>query len=193
MPNVIDVYDNLLEPEIAEQISQEMKTLMWSFEHYSDKTKENIHWNIPSSHCGKSIEEMKQGRYSDILSPIWNAIVDKQVAYKYRVTDFARCYMNAHTFGIEPHKHKDDGDFTMLYYPRMDWKLEWGGGTSVYDEMGEEIDRHVPYKGNRLLVFDAYLPHQAMTVSRQCYQLRSVIVFKCHVQSGQRQRLDFYS
>ena len=34
--------------------------------------------------------------------------------------------MNAHTFGIEPHKHKDDGDFTMLYYPRMDWKLEMG-------------------------------------------------------------------
>ena len=39
MANVIDVYDNLLEPEIAEQISREMKTLMWSFEHYSDKQK----------------------------------------------------------------------------------------------------------------------------------------------------------
>ena len=48
-------------------------------------------------------------------------------------------------------------------------------------------------KGNRLLVFDAYLPHQAMTVSRQCYQLRSVIVFKCYVQNNNRQRLDFYS
>ena len=101
--------------------------------------------------------------------------------------------LDTHTFGIEPHVHKDDGDFTMLYYPRMDWKLEWGGGTSVYDELGEEINRHVPYKGNRLLVFDAYLPHQAMTVSRQCYQLRSVIVFKCYVQNNNRQRLDFYS
>ena len=92
-----------------------------------------------------------------------------------------RCYMNAHTHGMEPHIHKDDGDFTMLYYPRMDWKLEWGGGTSVYDEMGEEIDRHIPYKGNRLLVFDAYLPHQAMPVARECYHLRSIIVFKCYL------------
>ena len=192
--DVTDVYDNLLEPEIAEQISNEMKTLLWKFEHYSDKDANNgnanIHWNIWG---GDSVDEVTQGHYSDILLPIWNAIIEKKVAYKYRVTEFRRCYMNAHTFGIEPHVHKDDGDFTMLYYPRMDWKLEWGGGTSVYDELGEEINRHVPYKGNRLLVFDAYLPHQAMTVSRQCYQLRSVIVFKCYVQNNNRQRLDFYS
>ena len=109
--------------------------------------------------------------------------------------------MNAHTHGLEPNIHQDDGDFTMIYYPRMDWQIEWGGGTSVYTESttigstdpSADVDRHVAYRGNRLLVFDAYLPHQAMTVSRQCYQLRSVIVFKCYVQNGQRQRLDFYS
>ena len=56
---MIDVYDNLLEPEIAEQISQEMRTLMWSFEHPSNPSGVNVHWNIPSSHCGNSIEEMK--------------------------------------------------------------------------------------------------------------------------------------
>ena len=70
----------------------------------------------------------------------------------------------------------------MIYYPRMSWKMEWGGGTSVYDNDDEtEILRHVPYVGNRLLTFDANLPHQAMPVARICYYLRSVIVFKCDV------------
>ena len=179
---MIDVYDNLLEPEIAEQISKEMRTLMWSFEHPSNPSGVNVHWNIPSSHCGKSIEEMKKGQYSDILLPIWNAIVDKQVAYKYRVTEFRRCYMNAHTHGVEPHIHRDDGDITMIYYPIMKWKTEWGGGTSVYDNDDEtKIPTYVPYIGNRLLTFSASLPHQAMPVARVCYQLRSVIVFKCDV------------
>ena len=184
---MIEVYDNLLDKNIADKISGEMSTLKWEFEHYSTSNvfKPNIHWHIP---CGNSLDNIKNMGYDDIIFPIWEAAIEKV-----KNVSIGRCYMNAHTFGIEPHKHVDDGDFTMLYYPRMDWKLEWGGGTSVYDEMGEEIDRHVPYKGNRLLVFDAYLPHQAMTVSRQCYQLRSVIVFKCYVQNGQRQRLDFYS
>ena len=39
----------------------------------------------------------------------------------------------------------------------------------------------VEYKGNRLVVFDAYLPHQALPVSRECYQLRTCVVFKCNV------------
>ena len=56
------------------------------------------------------------------------------------------------------------------------------GGTSVYDnDIETEILRHVPYVGNRLLTFRADLPHQAMPVARVCYQLRSVIVFKCDV------------
>ena len=69
--------------------------------------------------------------------------------------------------------HVDDGDFTMLYYHRLDWKDEWGGGTLIDGQL-------VPYVGNRLVVFDAYLDHKAMPVSRECYDLRSVIVIKAN-------------
>ena len=55
-----------------------------------------------------------------------------------------------------------------------------------------EMDKLVHYKGNRLVVFDAYLPHQAQPVSRECYELRSVVVFKCVIDGGNRERLDFY-
>ena len=62
----------------------------------------------------------------------------------------------------------------MIYYPRLDWHKEWGGGTMVDGEL-------VQYIGNRLVIFDAHLPHKAMPVSRECYELRTNVVFKCHV------------
>ena len=46
------------------------------------------------------------------------------------------------------------------------------------------IDKHVPYKGNRLLVFNAALPHKAMPVSRECYELRTCVVFKVLIHGG---------
>ena len=48
-----------------------------------------------------------------------------------------------------------------------------GGGTLIDGQL-------VPYVGNRLVVFDAYLDHKAMPVSRECYDLRSVIVIKAN-------------
>ena len=169
----IEVYDNLLEKSIADKISGEMSTLKWEFEYTSNRLKPNVHWSIP---CGNSLSNIEDMGYDDIIFPIWEIAVQKVKDVTLR-----RCYMNAHTHGMEPHIHKDDGDITMIYYPRMNWKMEWGGGTSVYDETETDIQRHIPYVGNRLLTFRADLPHQAMPVARECYELRSVIVFKCHV------------
>ena len=109
------------------------------------------------------------------MLPIWDAIKSKyRFNDKYGVNDFIRIYMNAHTHGIEPHIHTDDGDFTMIYYPRLDWKVEYGGGTVVNGKL-------IEYIGNRLIVFGAHLSHQAQPVSRECYELRTAIVFKCVV------------
>ena len=47
-----------------------------------------------------------------------------------------------------------------------------------YNDDVTEIDRHFINKGNRLIMFDAHLPHQAQPVSRLCFQLRTCIVFK---------------
>ena len=49
---------------------------------------------------------------------------------------------------------------------------QWGGGTMV-------DGKFVQYVGNRLVIFDAELPHMAMPVSRECYELRTCVVFKC--------------
>jgi hypothetical protein len=200
---VYEVYDNFLEPHVAEYIDNMVQKAQWKYGFRSNPHYGTKHWNVK---LGESREEIENSQYDYTLA-IWDAAIDK---YKfdevYGVQDFRRAYMNAHTYGMQPHWHKDDGSFTMIYYPTMHWPIEWEGGTIIYSEEenpNEEPDPrygHPPksvahinqYVGNRVLVFDAYRWHSAQQVRRECYELRPVIVFKMHIDGEQRQRLDFY-
>ena len=159
-----------------------MEMVHWKYDYKSDKKEINKHWHV---FCGHDEEDVKTRGYEFVL-PLWQTMMHKyDFKNVYYVESFKRLYMNAHTHGIEPHEHTDDGDFTMIYYPRLDWQKDWGGGTVVGGEL-------VPYVGNRLIVFPAKTPHQAMPVSRECYELRTVIVFKTYVEGANLDRLDFY-
>ena len=183
MTDVIDVYDDVLEEHNALIIDDNVKQIHWKYDYHSDNKKVNKHWHVL---CGHNEQECNDSGYK------WAHEIFSMIKFKlgfenkYFIEDYERIYCNAHTHGIEPHLHKDDGDFTMIFYPRMYWNTdEWGGGTLIDGQL-------VPYKSNRLVVFDAYLEHKAMPVSRECYELRSVVVFKCNVKGGNRERLDFY-
>jgi len=179
---MIDVYDDVLEEHNAILIDDEVKKLSWKYDYPSEPSKPNKHWHIL---CGHNKEECDAASY-DWAHSLFDMFVNKfDFKSKYDVVDYERIYCNAHTHGIEPHLHIDDGDFTMIYYPRMDWKKEWGGGTLVDDTL-------VPYAGNKLIVFTASLPHKAMPVSRECYQLRTCVVFKCNVIDKAKETVDFY-
>ena len=163
---MIDVFDNVLEEHNAILVDDAVKKISWKYDYSSEPTKPNKHWHV---FCGHNEEECTEGGYD------WahHIFVTAKSKLK-RDLIYERIYCNAHTHGIEPHLHIDDGQFTMIYYPRMDWRQEWGGGTMVDGEL-------VQYVGNRLVIFDAHLPHMAMPVSRECYELRTNVVFKCHV------------
>ena len=163
---MIEVIDNVLEEHVAILIDDYMKNLSWKFDYESKRGQPNKHWHI---FCGHDKNECSENGY-DWAHSIFLAAkskVGKELTYE-------RIYCNAHTHGIEPHLHKDDGQFTMIFYPRLDWEPEWSGGTIVDGQL-------VEYVGNRLVIFDAHLPHKAMPVSRECYELRTNVVFKCHV------------
>ena len=163
---MIDVYDDVLEEHNAILVDEEVKKLSWKYDYPSEPSKPNKHWHVLAGH---NIDECNKNGF-EFVEPIWNSI---QKNYE---VNMERVYFNAHTHGIEPHIHQDDGDLTMIYYPRMDWTAEDGGGTMV-----QEKDRHptyLQYIGNRLIAFTASLPHQGQPVSRECYKLRTVIVFK---------------
>ena len=179
---MIDVYDNVLEDHNAILIDDAVKKLSWKYDYPSEPSKPNKHWHVL---CGHNKEECDAASY-DWAHSLFGLFVNKfDFKSKYDVENYERIYCNAHTHGIEPHLHIDDGDFTMIYYPRIDWKPEWGGGTLVDDTL-------VSYAGNKLVVFTASLPHMAMPVSRECYQLRTCVVFKCNVVDGIKKTIDFY-
>jgi hypothetical protein len=163
---MMEVHDGVLEEHNAILIDDAVKQLSWKYDYHSEPSKPNKHWHVL---CGHDFKELTANGY-DWADHIFNAAkskLNKELTYE-------RIYCNAHTHGIEPHLHIDDGEFTMIYYPRLDWHKEWGGGTMVDGEL-------VQYIGNRLVIFDAHLPHKAMPVSRECYELRTNVVFKCHV------------
>jgi len=171
---MIQVYDGVVEDHVAELIDSQMKTVLWKFDYPSSKTHQSRHWHVL---CGMNSLSLISAGYEWVM-PIWDSAMHKyDFENTYGVKTYKRIYMNAHTHGVEPVMHTDDGDFTMIYYPRMDWKPEWGGGTLIDGQL-------VPYVGNSLVVFDAYLPHMAMPVTRECYELRSVIVFKLWIDSA---------
>ena len=179
---MIDEYDDVLEEHNPILIDDEVKKLSWKYDYPSEPSKPNKHWHVL---CGHNKEECDAASY-DWAHSLFDMFVNKfDFKSKYDVVDYERIYCNAHTHGIEPHLHIDDGDFTMIYYPRMDWKKEWGGGTLVDDTL-------IPYVGNKLIVFTASLPHKAMPVSRECYQLRTCVVFKCNVVDQAKETVEFY-
>jgi len=193
---MIDVYDNVLEEHNAILVDNEIRQISWKYDYHSDANKPNKHWHV---FCGHNKEECDVADFG-WAHQIFNTALHKyKFDEKYNVEEIKRIYCNAHTYGIEPQIHTDDGDFTMIYYPRLDWKTEWGGGTTIYHEdVGDpkspdyKVDKAVSYKGNRLIVFDAYLPHCAQPVTKDCYDLRSCVVFKCNIVGGNHEKLDFY-
>ena len=74
---------------------------------------------------GAPIMEAFGGQNSNITYGLQNFIREDTVQLqkltrddfkeKYELVDYVRIYMNAHTFGMQPHWHVDDGDFTMIY------------------------------------------------------------------------------
>ena len=117
---ICEIFDDLLEPHVAELIDMEIKKIHWKYDYQSNRQIGfQPHWHV---FCGESEEEVRERQY-DYLLPIWDAAAYKlKLKERFDIIGWKRLYMNAHTFGVEPHMHTDDGDFTMMYYPRMDWR-----------------------------------------------------------------------
>jgi|TARA_B110000977_G_scaffold149495_1_gene189497 hypothetical protein len=195
----IDVYDNIMDQHDAQLVHDIMtdKEFLWEYYHKSDNSQNIYHWHRLA---GKTEEDIVKNGF-EWLIPMWNHFMYKiDFKKKYNIDTFRRIYFNAHTNGIEPKAHTDDGDFTMIYYPLLDWnEYHDGGGTIVWsdhsgqeNEMPKTIEKHVSYVGNRLFVFPAKRLHQAMPVARTCFRLRSCIVFKCYLSGANDERLEFY-
>ena len=188
--SMVDIYDDILNIKDAKFIHNRMSSthMLWKYYHNSVGDKEQFHLH---RNPGNTDEEIEKNNFGWIF-PMWENLMHYgKLQEKYDINTYRRIYFNGHVYGMEPLRHKDDGDFTMIYYPRLDWKKEWGGGTAVWKD-GNDISKLADYKGNRLIVFPARNYHQAQPVSRECHQLRPVIVFKTFLIGNNQNILEDY-
>ncbi len=183
----IDIYDNVLEEHNAILVDDEVRKLKWEYDYKSAPNKPNLHWHVVLGH---NREECVAGGYDwahDIFEHAKNKLDFNSL---YGISGYERIYCNAQTFGLEPHLHYDDSDspipldqrYTFVFYPRLDWKAEWGGGTIIYNKDTLEIEAQSKNNGNRMVAFHGGAhPHGAAPGSRHCYELRIIVVFKCIV------------
>ena len=119
----VHIYDNVMADHDAQLFSDLIsdKEFLWHYYHKSDNSQEIYHWHRLA---GKTPEQITENGFEWLL-PMWDHFMYKyNFKEKYGVDRFRRIYFNAHTYGIEPRPHCDDGEFTMIYYPLMDWRKD---------------------------------------------------------------------
>ena len=159
----------------------------------SNKKTENWHWHnsifqdtaiLPVA----TVEDIsKISEKTPYIMNLWKEIQKKIIETVEYKCDFSRAYINAHTYGVDGRIHRDDGDYTAIYYPLSEWNVEWEGGTCFYNKDQTDVIHYNAYVPNRLVVFDAKMKHRAMPVTRECYKLRPVVVFKCVIDVNSEQ------
>ena len=162
---MIEIFDNVLG---TNKYDQEISHLKWSYE-YQPITPPllNKHWYSD----GKPfIDDL----FKDLVGSI-------QLEGLGSVNS---SYILGHTHGLEQQAHYDACDFTMIYYPKLDWQSDWGGGTLVGDTL-------ISYVGDRLMIFSCDQIHQGQPISKYCQELRPIVVFQCNAKNAMIDRLSW--
>jgi len=172
---MIEIFDDVLDKENASYIHNCVDRLSWKFEYQQTTHLLNKHWcnDFP--------------RDSMIPTILWHEQLFKDIVDRLElrgIDSIKAQFCLGHTFGLEQQAHYDACDFTMIYYPKLDWQPEWGGGTLVGDTL-------VSYKGNRLLIFSCDQMHQGQPISKQCFDLRPIVVYQCYAESAMVERLSW--
>lgn len=172
------VIENFLDEEIFKDLLKTSEdgsyTSGWKS---SKKTDPHGHWNINFAKGGgpANLADISH-TVPDKLKKAWASIQEK---YSLQEMKLLRCYINAHTYGVEGYSHTDskrDDEWTIVIYLIDNWKMDWAGETIVIED--EEIVKSVIPKRNRALIFPGNHIHAARAVSRLCFGLRRTLMFK---------------
>jgi len=202
------VVDDLLPEDIAVEVFNELHSDKFWRQEWKSVSKKNAsrlpptqtidnqwHWHREIWQDQSSLPEFdpeKQEQHPN-MKKLW--VAANEVLIETMGVSFlpVRAYANAHTYGVNGLPHKDDGDVTVIYYPCQDWDPVWEGGTALYTDDGIDCRRYCTYKFNRLFMFPAKTLHRAMPLTRDCTKLRTVIVFKCVMDTDHPTYEKFYN
>lgn len=181
--NMLQVTDEALPEDVLEQILHLINNkARWEFGSLSDREGFSFgHWNQEILQATPRNQQDKQPLLAQnpLYQPVnqlWNLIQNTWLPGHKLV----RCYVNAHTYGIEGYPHTDSrspGHFTSLIYLNKTWCPEWAGETVFFNHAGDIVQSVIPRYG-RLVIFDGRIPHAARSLSRRCGELRQTLVLK---------------
>jgi hypothetical protein len=87
---------------------------------------------------------------------------------------FERFYCNGQSFGEDGSPHSDyqeDGMYSLLYFPMLEWKKEWGGEFLIYDENEDILLAWWP-RPNSAILFNSNLKHVGKSPVKSCLSIR---------------------
>lgn len=195
---MIKVIDNVLDRDVLRDLQDEITNRStwqsgWNMT-LTDSPDWNWHQSLANDVKGMSSDSDNSsiiGNLTPSQKTLWD-LVDRII---FDVTSVRhkldRFYSNAHTYGQDGQIHTDDGHITALFYP-MPWNIKHEGGTAFYNEDITDSIAYASYKENRLVIFDAKIPHRAMPVTRDCYELRSIVVYKTSMNTNDPSYMDWY-
>jgi len=193
----IEVIDNFLPPDVAVEFSRNFfEDKSWNYGWnmgLSESEQRAWNWHRSVGNDTVNMGQMSQVDLDDNLSVLWeytDEMLMKLSGVKHKMD---RYYSNSHTYGIEGPIHRDDGSLTCLYYPCENWQVEWEGGTAFYNEEMDDAIQYASYRFNRMIIFDAKIPHRAMPTTRECYRLRTSIVFKTSMDVTHPSYVEWYN
>ena len=160
----IKIYDNFFTYKIQTEIIELLDRPKWSL---SAGSPDQRFWGM---------DDLEQEEYfSDFLFKILCRKLEKNFKIK-------RIYANGQTAGQSGTPHKDDGDWTFLYYPNSQWNTNDNGSLFFLEKIKStgisEIIHTVSYKPNRGILFPAKIYHYADAPNIQYKGLRISLAFK---------------
>ena len=159
---MIEIYDDFFSEEIQEEIFYKLMKPHWCIDG-NTLNKSEIFWHYNGLENDQYFNEYL---YEKICAKLGRSF-----------SSIGRIYANGQTAGQSGTPHTDDGNFTFLYYPCLEWDPTWQGHLVFLNDDGEE-GRMIIYRSNRALLFDSNICHYACAPSRFFNGLRISLAYK---------------
>lgn len=149
---MIKVFDDVFTPQEIWWMNHYMEMFDgWQLIFDDDQTQRGSTYSL-----GRVIDKPNFGQFEDFCILALNRRI------KDHIPDFHRVVYNAFRSSDSPNLHIDgefEGAITVMIYPNLEWKPQWGGETVLYED-GECIDTVVPKPG-RVVMFPGNMLHGA--------------------------------
>ena len=184
--NIIQI-DDLLTKDQVELLHVNYNEFTYGWKASGNNDYDQGHWNnliIGFRNNKSETEDLQEDSVfkDSSIYPIWNKL--KMLTGE---RELLRCYFNSYTYGTDGYLNKDVNknnitedklNETILVYCNKEWAPDWAGETLFFNTDKTEIIHATLPKRNRILVFDASIPHVGRSPSRACFSQRKILAFK---------------